>query len=170
MKTLIILLCILVYLNFSDHPIPSKDACSIYTKVVDDPNTTRYKLLNKEDIKMVDTEGKMLFHWLIVRHESEFTFSIRSVKERCFEMDNPVTFVFNNGERIKLKTNSATNCKGGFSLHFGGIYNHYGALMELANNNIDFLLFEDADQSYKIKLKPEQSSNIRGTLDCMLAH
>lgn len=161
---------LLGFMDFPDHSIPGNDACSIYTKVIDDPNTTRFKILNKEDIKMVDTEGKMLFNWLIVRHEDEFTFSIKAVKDRCFELDTPVTFVFNNGEQIKLNTNSNTNCKGEFSLHFGGIYNHYGALMELANNDIDYLLFEDSSQSYKIKLKPEQSVNIRGTLDCMLAH
>ncbi len=168
MRYLIVLSVLLsVSLSFSFTNDP-KDLCGEFTKVLDDPFTTRYKVLNKEDIKMVDTDGKMLFKLTIVRHEDEFTFSFQSARKRCFEQENLIHFVLEGGKEVKMRTTNPTSCKGHFTLNFGGIYNSRQQLMDLANHEIKELRFKDVKWDYRLILKPEQSRYIKGTLDCML--
>lgn len=151
-------------MNGQDERIPER-----YCKVVEDRFTGFGKVVARNEVKLADVDGKMVFNTAIYRSDQEIYFNLIPAKKTCFPRGAHIVIEFVDGKSLPLKLRTTHDCNSTLSMSFGGIYKSHRALIMLANGTIKSMKFKDNRRSYNLVLKPNQGETIKKTLDCIMS-
>lgn len=146
------------------------DKCSNYAQIKTDEVTGRQVVISKNRIELSDTESANPFSVLISRQGFEMLLIVTAKDGTCIKKDTDVRLKLEGNKFMNFNSSNGNNCKGQLNLSFGGIYGNLNDFMNIANSNVQEIVFSDRDdETIKLRLSQKQSSELKNTIDCIMA-
>lgn len=147
----------------------SMDKCSEFAQVKKDDVTGRQVVISKDRIKLKDARSSNPYTILISRQGFEMLLVLSTESKICMKKATDVRMKLSTGSYLNFDSSNGNNCIGQLNLSFGGIYGNLNQFMEIANSNIEEIVFSDNDdKTVSLILTKSQQSKLKNTIDCIM--
>lgn len=157
------------YLLLSLTVFSQNDSCSSYIITNYDEMTGKTHISSKP-IMISDDGGKTGFviTLLMSSQKEDIIFSVVSVGGgNCISENNRFNFLFTDGTRLELNSNSEFNCKGKSIIYFGGVFGRDEDLKQLVLKEVKAMRISTYDSALQKPLTSANSMQLNGSLACM---
>jgi hypothetical protein len=135
-----------------------------------DKMTGQTSVGSAETLIISEDGGKTGFGiYIIGGSKSSLIFQITAVGAgNCIDDEDKMNLLFRDGTRLELVNNGKFNCKGNFTLYFGGVFGQKVALLKLKTTEIETMRVWTSDSYLERDFTALQSAELVKTIKCIL--
>lgn len=168
LNVILILLCLLPFVGFSQFE-PTPDECASLTRTVTDDFKMLKRHISKKEIRVNDLSSGDLFQLVMTRTEDTFSFIIRGVDKHCFDNKSEVRFYFRNGSSIVFTSQNRDNCESLVLVNMASLYKNEKQYDTFLNQYIIGIQFKSSDGAqHRLKIETPQTEMVQEVFECLV--
>ncbi len=143
--------------------------CESLVSVETDKMTGETFFGSKKSLVISDDNGSNGFAIYLLKASRSLIFvSNVSGAGNCIDEKNKMNILFRDGNRVELQNNGDFNCKGKFTVYFGGAFGNQKALDMLKTKEIETMRIWTSSGFVEKDFSQLQSKELMATINCLL--